>query len=161
MYINNIFIHIYTHAYISFRSWLFFYLITLRSIMLINVGQVSSFWPLCGIPLCGFAIVTLLMVMRLLLTFHCKYCGKKPVNISCHRSYSLQTGIHPLSGFPGGKESACECRRHRFNPWIRKTLWREWQPTPVFLPRKSHGQREGPGGLQSMGWQKSQTRLSD
>jgi len=26
--------------------------------------------------------------------------------------------------------------------WIRKIPWRrEWQPTPVFLPKKSHGQK--------------------
>jgi len=30
----------------------------------------------------------------------------------------------------------------RFNPWVRKIPWREkWQPTPVFLPGESHGQR--------------------
>ena len=30
----------------------------------------------------------------------------------------------------------------RFNPWVGKILWRrKWQPTPVFLPRESHGQR--------------------
>ena len=44
-----------------------------------------------------------------------------------------------------GKESACQCRRCRkrgFDPWVRKISWRKkWQPTPVFLPRKSHGQR--------------------
>ena len=35
-----------------------------------------------------------------------------------------------------------QCRRHRFNLWIRKILWRrEWQPTPVFLPGESQGQR--------------------
>ena len=29
-----------------------------------------------------------------------------------------------------------------FDAWVRKILWRrKWQPTPVFLPRKSHGQR--------------------
>jgi len=29
-----------------------------------------------------------------------------------------------------------------FHPWVRKTPWRRaWQPTPVFLPGKSHGQR--------------------
>ena len=34
------------------------------------------------------------------------------------------------------------CRRHRFDPWIEKIPWRrKWQPTPVFLPGKSHGQR--------------------
>ena len=33
-------------------------------------------------------------------------------------------------------------KRHRFDPWVRKTPWRrKWQPTPVFLPGKSHGQR--------------------
>ena len=29
-----------------------------------------------------------------------------------------------------------------FSPWVGKTPWRrKWQPTLVFLPRKSHGQR--------------------
>ena len=33
-----------------------------------------------------------------------------------------------------------QCGRPRFNPW--KISWRrKWQPTPVFLPGKSHGQR--------------------
>ena len=51
-------------------------------------------------------------------------------------------------GFPGGtigKESACQCRRHkrhRFVAWIGKIPWgRKWQPTPVFLPGGVHGQR--------------------
>ena len=36
-----------------------------------------------------------------------------------------------------GKGFACQHRRHGFNPWVRKILWRrEWQPTPVFLPGK-------------------------
>ena len=27
-------------------------------------------------------------------------------------------------------------------PWVRKIPWRRaWQPTPVFLPGESHGQR--------------------
>ena len=50
--------------------------------------------------------------------------------------------------FPGGasgKEPACQCRRHkrlRFDPWVRKIPWkRAWQPTPEFLPGKSHEQR--------------------
>ena len=29
-----------------------------------------------------------------------------------------------------------------FNSWVGKILWkRKWQPTPVFLPEKFHGQR--------------------
>ena len=33
-------------------------------------------------------------------------------------------------------------RETRFNPWVGKIPWRrKWQPTPVFLPGESHGQR--------------------
>ena len=39
------------------------------------------------------------------------------------------------------KESICQCRRHRFNPWVGKIPWRiKQQPSPVFLPGKLHGQ---------------------
>ena len=42
-------------------------------------------------------------------------------------------------------ESVCQCRRHKrrgFNPWVRKIPWRrKWQPAPVLLPGKLHGQR--------------------
>ena len=35
-----------------------------------------------------------------------------------------------------------KCRRRRVDPWVRKTPWsRNRQPTPVFLPGESHGQR--------------------
>ena len=47
-----------------------------------------------------------------------------------------------------GKESACHCRRHRRRGQSldRKIPWRrKWQPTPVFLPGKSHGQRSQAG----------------
>ena len=47
-------------------------------------------------------------------------------------------------GFPGtvGKVFVCECRRQRFNPWVGKIpCRRKWQPAPVFLSGKSHGQR--------------------
>ena len=36
-----------------------------------------------------------------------------------------------------GKESACQCRKCGFDPWVRMTPWRrKWQPTLVFLPGK-------------------------
>ena len=50
-------------------------------------------------------------------------------------------------GFPGdsvGKEPLPmqETQGHGFNPWVRKIPWRrKWQPFPVFLPGKFHGQR--------------------
>ena len=35
-----------------------------------------------------------------------------------------------------------EIRRYRFHPWVGKIPWSgAWQPTPVFLPGESHGQR--------------------
>jgi len=44
-----------------------------------------------------------------------------------------------------GKEPAYQCRRckrPRFDPWVGKIPWRRAsQPTPVFLPGESHGQR--------------------
>ena len=44
-----------------------------------------------------------------------------------------------------GKEPSCQCRRNKrcgFDPWIRKIPWRRaWQPTLVFLPGESRGQR--------------------
>ena len=40
------------------------------------------------------------------------------------------------------KESAGQCRRHRFDPWVGKIPWRrKWPLASVFLPRKSHGER--------------------
>ena len=40
-------------------------------------------------------------------------------------------------------------RRRAFDPWVGKIPWKmKWQPTPVFLPGKFHGQRSlaGPWG---------------
>ena len=57
----------------------------------------------------------------------------------------FDTGTSSGLGSPrwiNGKESTCQCRRHRFNPWVGKIPWRsKWQPIPVLLPGKSHGQR--------------------
>ena len=50
-----------------------------------------------------------------------------------------------LFRWSNGKESTCQCgryRRRRLDPWAEKIPWRrKWQPTPVFLPGESHGQR--------------------
>ena len=46
----------------------------------------------------------------------------------CMHSYGLPRRL-------SGKESACQCRRHGFNPWVGKIPWRrKWQLTLVFLP---------------------------
>ena len=47
-----------------------------------------------------------------------------------------------LHRWHSGKESACQCKRRRFDPCVRKIHWnRKWQTTPVFLSGKFHGQR--------------------
>ena len=67
-------------------------------------------------------------------------------------------------GFPGGtsgNEPTCQCRRRKrrgFSPWVGKIPWRRaWQPTPVFLPGESHGQRSQWARANKVA--KSQTRL--
>ena len=59
-----------------------------------------------------------------------------------------------------GKEPACQCRRRKrreVDPWVGKIPWsRRWQPSPVFLPGKFHGQRS-PAGYSPWGHKESDT----
>ena len=58
-----------------------------------------------------------------------------------------------------GEQPNCQCRRHVFDPWVGKIPWRrKWQPSPAFLPGKSHGQRSLVGLQKEL--QKSWTQLS-
>ena len=61
-------------------------------------------------------------------------------------------------GSPGGtsgKESPCQCKRCRFDPWVWKIPWRRERPlTAVFWPGEFWG-------LYVHGVAKSRTRLSD
>ena len=70
--------------------------------------------------------------------------------IKRNRSLFLQMvcifcGLVDACMFPrwlSGKESACQCSRCGFDPWVGKSpCRRKWLPTPVFLPGKSHRQR--------------------
>ncbi|CAI9180043.1 unnamed protein product [Rangifer tarandus platyrhynchus] len=57
------------------------------------------------------------------------------------QSFQVHNAVD-FSGGSDGKESTCQCRRLRFDSWVRKIPWRrKWQPTPVFLPGESHGPR--------------------
>ena len=68
---------------------------------------------------------------------------------SLHLAANLKTASPSKNNAPlylyfsgNDKESPCQCRRLRFDPWIGKIPWsREWQPTPVCLPGESHGLR--------------------
>ena len=53
----------------------------------------------------------------LLATKHIKRC---PVSLM-----ALPTWLN-------GKESSCQCKRCRFDPWVRKIPWkRKWQPSSI------------------------------
>jgi len=66
-------------------------------------------------------------------------------------------------GFPwwlSAKESACQCRRHRFDPWVMKIHWRrKWQPDFSILAWEILWTEELAG--YSPWGHKSQTQLSD
>ena len=50
----------------------------------------------------------------------------------------INVALEKVLGFPG----SLQCKRSKFNPWIRKMPWkRKGQPTPVSLPGEFHGQR--------------------
>ena len=75
---------------------------------------------------------------------------RRRVSTANHTIGSLgnQPPFRANQGFPdgaSGKEPACQCRRCKrcqFDPRVGKIPWRrKWQPTPVFLPGQSQGQR--------------------
>ena len=69
----------------------------------------------------------------------------------------MQTVETLLSG-TSDKEPAYQYRRHkrhRVDSWVGRIPWRRaWQPTPVFLPGKSQGQRSL-GGYRPWGCKES------
>ena len=84
--------------------------------------------------------------------FHFKKLLPKVVGLLYPRYLSSNFRLSRLTmegttrlGGNNGKEPTYQCRRHqrhRFNPWVGKISWRgNWQPTPVYLPRESYGQR--------------------
>ena len=78
---------------------------------------------------------------------------------STRNNFAFQFIIIGLPKWLSSTQSACQCRRHRFNPWVGKIPWRrKWQPTPVFLPRKSQQQKSLGATVHAL--TKSQTLLS-
>ena len=71
---------------------------------------------------------------------YCHRVSKSQTRLSMH-AHTSDNHYHRLPRWLSGKEYFCQCRRHRFDPWFGKMpRRRKWQPTPVVLPGKSHGQ---------------------
>ena len=69
-------------------------------------------------------------------------------SISCEGSQAVGRGCGIVAGGSLGAQQQrislqCRrCKRRGFPPWVGKLPWRRaWQPSPVFLPGESHGQR--------------------
>ena len=85
---------------------------------------------LSALPLQGAQILSLLGKLKIP---HAAQCGQKKIK-NKYNSLKKKRG--------GGRGIFLQCRRPRFDPLVRKILWkRECQPTPLFLPGESHGQR--------------------
>ena len=94
-------------------SWFLFAICTQnwKSNLLILIHSSKNFRHALSI------FVNILMPYFLHKDFSDDLVGKKSVQYRCHR-------------------------RLEFDPWVGKIPWRrKWQPTPVLLPGKSHGQR--------------------
>ena len=98
--------------------------LTTRSNAIANVLMYMLWRPYTNIPVAS--------------VFRSRIAGLKSGCIcNCDRWWQIS-----LPRWCNGKESACQCRRRGFDPWVGKIRWRrKWQPTPVLMPGESHGQR--------------------
>ena len=70
-------------------------------------------------------------------TFSYSFCLHKGIGIMC-----ISIALKPIPGGSDGKESACNAGDPGLVPELGRSPWRmKRQPTPVFLPEKSHGPR--------------------
>ena len=95
------------------------------------------------------------------LTGEMTFCNEKYI----HRLWIELAGFNPNMGTFEASQvvfvvknlpaNAGRCKRREFDPWVQKIPWRRaQQPTPVFLPGESHGQRSlvgyGPQGRKEL-----------
>ena len=98
----------------------------------------SSFYFLDIIALAIYICISNFLLFSLLFSFNTKREERN------HRKIILK-----FQDFKGGllqwlkwQRVCLQCRRPGFSPWVGKIPWRkQWQPTPVLLPRESHEQR--------------------
>ena len=90
----------------------------------------------------GLATLIILAVQNT--TYHLESKEHIYVTSQSHYLGSVRCGGLPKWRF-SVKDPACQGRRHKrpgCHLWVRKVPWRRaQQPTPVFLPGESHGQR--------------------
>ena len=109
-----------------------------------------------------FALLCLMQIWHNVFRFH-PSCNMYPSLISLLGLNNIPVG---LPWWLSGKSICLQCRRPRFDSWVGNISWeKKLQPTPVFLPGKSHGQRSllgySPWGLQGVGhdWAPALTKV--
>ena len=108
-----------------------------------------------GLPFPPASHLQILLLLLIICLFYHRHRGLSKSSFSVHGLCKvLLHSILKVSWWLSGKESACQCRRHEFNPCVEDFRRRKWKCTPVFLPGKSHGPRS-PGGYSSWGWQRA------
>ena len=100
----------------------------------------QEYWSGVPLPSSREVLASIIMVIRL-----------QYINVSNQQVVHLKLTQYYFPGGSDGKASCLQCGRPGFHPWVGKIPWRrKRQPTPVLLPRKSHGRRS----LVSMGSQR-------
>ena len=129
---------------------MFFFFFFLGQLELFECGLYAR-WCLLNcsnvvFPRCGNSVVVMWKRVLVWRTGMLRYLGMKHqcLQLTFRWSGKNEKGMYKYraSQSLNGKESTCQCRRHRFDPWVGKTPWRRrWQPILVFLPGEFYGQR--------------------
>ena len=68
-----------------------------------------------------------------------KYLDMSSLSIMSCKTISFEL---PFLIVPFDDQMSMQCGRPGFDPWVRQIPWRrKWQPTPVLLPGKFHGEK--------------------
>ena len=131
----------YSHLFKNFLQFVVIY--TVKGFCIVNDEEVDVFLEfLCSLH--DLTNVGNLISVSSAFSKPSFYIWKFLAHILLKPSFKdFEHNLAPRRG--SGKELTCQCRRcrrHGFNPWVRKIPWRrKWQPTPIFLPGKFHKER--------------------
>ena len=79
---------------------------------------------------------------HLLLLWLCNYYSLNTIVSWLVNRKITELYISPRNTLVAQRVKSLQCGRNRFDPWVGKIPWRrKWQPTALFLSRKSHGRR--------------------
>ena len=116
---------------------------------MVYIGQFENKWHLYNTEPLIHEHGIYRLISPNILQFLCRFISHSFLDVSlgimillCNLFLNVCRWYIGLPWWLSGEESICQFWRPGFDPGVRKISWRrKWQPTPVFLPGKSHGQR--------------------